>query len=629
MIKNSLETIDINAMESKNAKTLFGIAESMTSYVQGQNYGLSRFGEAAIERVNGDHMTSLVKALADRAFMKERVAAAEGAGLTTNGSVAAKVRNDLANKSKKEYIARGENFLRQSQHSGGVQSDITTYQQLFLTALIQGTVSPVYSKIFKTIVDPSPFIMRSISFPKIIDHNGNAAPLIDVINDNKKILELTAGAGANIKFTLPVTNKNIALNILDEYNRQLGTAKRINTPFNYINRGFKIVSMMYDDGSGAIEVPINATSTENHTQSGEISDSVGVINIPLKGEKPGDPDINIYGRILIDGDVNIYVSDDKVKSLKIQFNLPPVGIQNPYTVQHINSKYQEPITQNAKASCTLNEMFLDDHVFYVGKDALELFNTEVLRITNAQKDAYALKVVDDEIAEQKSMVKKPYENGSAFFEGATRKGLFEDTLDMNVAAELLRLNDATTTANNLMLAQRLFKLLNRIDIFMNPEERNFTLYSASTAVQWLKDAYGNNVSKFNIVGNSGNEIAGISTLYDVIRCNIGELYNVNYVATNRIKSEVTKKTNADYPGSIPAGKSAMVESYDIYAIPAFEDTKDSMIMISGKEILSEGTGTAEDPASTSLNYQHRFDLLKFNKVLGIMKMIEIPTSFVQ
>ena len=628
MIQEKNRELSVNP--GQNAKVLAGIAESMSPYLRSQNYGFDKFGKSAIMNVGPNQMKNLVKNLADYAFRKETVGAAENAGLNTNAAINSKVRNEVASKSKKEYVARGENFLLQSQHSGGVLSNITTYQQLYLTALIQGTVQPVYSKIFKTIVDPSPIIVRTISYPKIIDHKGNVAPMIDVINDNKKILEMTSGAGANIKFNIPVTGQKIELNILDEYDRQLGTAKKAHGPRNYINRGWEILSMIYDDNGTDKEIPIHAVSMENHTQSGEISNSIGVINTTLYSTDKSAyaNDIDIYGRILQNGDTKITVTDTKVKSLKIKFNLPPVGIQNPYTIQHVNAKYQKSIEQNAKASCTLNELFLDDHVFYVGKDALELFSTDVLEITTAQKDSYALTHVDRDIEELRKSPNQPFVNSDSYHEGATRKGLFEDVLDMNVAAETLRLNDASTTANNLMLAQRLFKLLNKIDIFMNPKERNFTLYSASAGVQWMKDAYGNNVSKFNIVGNAGNEIAGISTLYDVIRCNVGELYNVNYVATNRktVKEEV--KTNADYPGIIPVGKKAKIEELDIYINPAFEDTKDTYLMVSGKEYLTEGTGTAEDPASPSLNYQHRFDLIQFNKVIGLMKFTELPNSFV-
>lgn len=628
MIQNENKELAINP--GRNAKALVAIAESMNPYLRSQNLGLDKFGESAIMNVGPKQMKSLVKNLADNAFKKDTIGAAENAGLNTNASINAKVKNEVSEKSKGEYIARGENYLIQSQHSGGVLSNITTYQQLFLTALIQGTVQPVYSKIFKTIVDPSPIIVRTISYPKIIDHQGNVAPMIDVINDNKKILEITSGAGANIKFSIPVTGQKIELNILDEYDRQLGTAKKAHGPRNYINRGWEILSMVYDVSGTDKEIPIHAVSMENHTQSGEISNSVGAINTTLYStDKTAFPkDIDIYGRILQNGDTKITVTDPKVKSLKIKFNLPPVGVQNPYTVQHVNAKYQKSIEQNAKASCTLNDMFLDDHVFYVGKDALELFSTDVLEITTAQKDAYTLDHVDRDIEELRKSPNQPFVNSDSYHEGATRKGLFEDVLDMNVAAETLRLNDASTTANNLMLAQRLFKLLNKIDIFMNPKERNFTLYSASAGVQWMKDAYGNNVSKFNIVGNAGNEIAGISTLYDVIRCNVGELYNVNYVATNRKKVKEEVKTNADYPNIIPAGKKAKIEELDIYINPAFEDTKDTYLMVSGKEYLTEGTGTAEDPASPSLNYQHRFDLIQFNKVFGLMKFTELPNSFV-
>ena len=627
MIQKENKDFSINA--SNNAKVLAGIAESMGPYLRSQNIGLERFGEGAIMNVGPKQMKNLVKNLADNAFKKDVIGAAENAGLNTNAGINAKVKKEVSDKNKAEFVARGENYLIQSQHSGGVLSNITTYQQLFLTSLIQGTVQPVYSKIFKTIVDPSPIIVRTISYPKIIDHLGNVAPMIDVINDNKKILEMTSGAGANIKFSIPVTGQKIELNILSEYDRQLGTSKKSHGPRNYINRGWEILSMVYDDNGTDKEVPIHAVSMENHTQSGEISNSVGVINTTMYSSDKSvyANDIDIYGRILQNGDVKISVTDPKVKSLKIKFNLPPVGVQNPYTIQHVNAKYQKSIEQNAKATCTLNEMFLDDHVFYVGKDALELFSTDVLEITTAQKDSYALTRVDQDIEELRKSPNQPFVNSDSYHEGATRKGLFEDVLDMNVAADTLRLNDASTTANNLMLAQRLFKLLNKIDIFMNPKERNFTLYSASAGVQWMKDAYGNNVSKFNIVGNAGNEIAGISTLYDVIRCNVGELYNVNYVATNRKKVKEEVKTNADYPKIIPAGKKAKIEELDIYINPAFEDTKDTYLMVSGKEYLTEGTGTAEDPASPSLNYQHRFDLIQFNKVIGLMKFIELPNSF--
>lgn len=80
-------------------------------------------------------------------------------------------------------------------------------------------------------------------------------------------------------------------------------------------------------------------------------------------------------------------------------------------------------------------------------------------------------------------------------------------------------------------------------------------------------------------------------------------------------------------GKVPAGKRANIDVSDLYAIPNFEDDKDTLVFVSGKEYLTEGTGTAEDPASPSLNYQHRFDLMKMNRVIGKMTFKELPTSF--
>lgn len=618
--------------QRRDAGTLMGVAESMTSHIRTQNLGNQAFGRSALMQVGKDGIKNLVKAVAETAFLNEKVSIGESAGLMTNESKNAKFRGELVDKIKKEYVARAENLLLQSQHSGGVLSNITTYQQLYMVALIQGVIQPSYSKIFKTVVDPNPIFTRSISYPRIIDHLGNAAPLIDVINDKKRILELTQGAGANITFGLEVQGQKIEKNILDAYRNNMASQNVPANfgPRNFINRGFKITSMKYEDGGQVKVIPINFTSMENHSQSGEISDTVGTINLSLSPTATGvTTKIDIFGRVLANGDVKIAVSDPNVKELEFKFNLPPVGVQNPYTVQHINSKFQESITQNAKASCTLNEMFLDDHVFYVNKDAIETFNTDVVMITNGQKDAFAFDTVDKLEAELAEGTTHAFINDSNYFEGPTRKKLFSDVLDMNVVATTARLNDASTTANNLMLAQRLFKVLNNIDLFMNPKERNFTIYSASAGVQWLKDAYGNNVSKFNMIGSVGNEIAGITTPYDILRTTVGEIYNVNYVATNREVVEVEEADHTKYGtnGFIPNNQKANLETTTFHVIPTFEEEKDTLLMVSGKEYLTEGTGTAEDPASPSLNYQHRFDMLKMNKVLGKLRFTEIPTAF--
>lgn len=613
-----------NTYDNSAASKLMGFAESMNSHLRAAKLNVTEFGRSAIMNPSRDTVRGLVKTFSNKVFAGEKVAAGENAGAGTNDALRAKVKLDFANKLEREYIARAEHVLLDTQTSGGVLSNITTHQQLYMVALVQGVIQPTYNKIFDTVVDPSPVFIRQINVPEFIDHTNKAHILADVINDNEKILALTSTANATLDFSLDFTAKTdyteIKANIIDAFQAASGSGPNIASPRNFMNRGFKLVSIVYND-SGKKTIPVNWTSSENHTQSGEISDNVGAVTCTLKAAAPGGTDIEIYGKVTANGDVKLICNDLKVESIKISFNLPPVGIQNPFTTRDRIGKFQEALKENAKAQCTLNEMFLDDHNFYLQKDAIELFTSRVITLTNAKKDAYCLKQVDELISELNVAETPAFTNEENYFNSVFRSRFFGDTLDMNaVDAGLI---DATN-ANNLMLAQRLYKLLNKMDVFMNPQEKNFTLYSDSAFAQWLKDAYGNTVSKFNIVGNA-NEIAGISTPYDIIRTTIGDFYSANYIATNRLKPK-TETINGPL-GKVPTGKKADIDVSDLYAIPNFEDDKDTLVFVSGKEYLTEGTGTAEDPASPSLNYQHRFDLMKMNRVIGKMTFKELPTSF--
>lgn len=608
----------------KSANVLMGYAEGMNGYLRNSGLGITEFGKRAIMNPSREAVAGLVKSFADRAFQGTITSAAENAGVATNGAKNAKIQLDVANSLKKEYTARAESVLLETQSSGGVMSNITTHQQLYMVALVQGVVQSTYNKIFKTVVDPNPIFVRQIQVPRFLDYKGKSHFLADVVNDNDLILELTAGAAANVVFDLDFdANKDINKNIIDAFNDATGSGQKIGGPRNYLNRGFKIVSVEYNNGT-AETIPVDYTSMENHNQSGEVSDIVGVVSLRLTPKSDTDKEINIFGRIAANGDVKLSADSDKVKKIRIAFNLPPVGMQNPFTVQHRIAKYSETINEYVKAQCTLNELFQDDHQFYLGKDAIELFNTDVLTITNAKKDSYALKEVDSLIESLKGTVPS-YSNTDNYFNSPTRKLLVEEKLDMNVTNP--GLIDAIN-ANNMMLGAQLFKMMNKFDRFAHPQERNFTLYSCSSSAQWLKDAFGNSVSKFNMVGNAGNEVAGITTPYELIRTTIGDLYHANYIATNRLKPIYTQVNGgATGFGKIPAGKKATLESSDWYLLPAFEDDKDTMVFVSGKEYLTEGTGTAEDPASASLNYQHRYQMLKMNKMVGKLRFTELPTSY--
>lgn len=615
----------------KDTERLLSIGESMNAYMRSQNgLGISEgtsFGKVAWHSPTKEAVKSAINFLGNTAFKNERLAAGESAGLATDVAISNKFRLEVAEGIKKEYVARAENSLLATQSSTGVLNNITTHQQFYLVALVQGVVQSSYNKIFKTVVDARPIFQRPISYPILLDHNGKSHNLANVINDNKKILELTSGSTAAVVYSIPFTNKEINVNVIDEYNASVGTGQQIAGPRNYINRGFKITSVDYDFGAagGVKNIPCNFVSSENHAQSGEISNSVGVVQLTLSpedGAPAGSTPIQVFGRVYVDGTVNLTSTDAKVKKIYMSFFLPPVGTQNPFNVAYINGKFQENINQTAQANMSLNEQLLDDNTFYTGKDSLELFNTQVITITNARKDAYALKVVDETI-EELDRPSNGYRDTLNYFDDPSRKLLVKEKLDMSAA-------DAgytdSITGNNLLLANKLFKVCNELERKMNPTERRFTMYSPSVGAQWLKDPYGANVTKFNIVGSVEDGIAGLTTPYDIIRCTVGGLYEANYVTTNRL---VPVKETINGPiGKIPAGKKAIVDTMDYTIIPNFEETKDTFLFVSGKEYLREGTGSSEDPYSASLLYAHRFDVLRMNKVVGRVAFSELPTSII-
>lgn len=606
----------------KDVEVLYALAESMKSFMHAKSINAD-FGKTAIMQPDKATVKGIVKEVADRAFRSDLSAIAENAnGLGSNASINASVRKDLINKLRGEMVARGEHMLLDTQTSGGVLSNITTHQQMYLVALTQGVVSPSYNKIFKTVVDPAPVFVRQINYPEFIDHNGNAYPLADVVNNNKLILELTSASSPNLVFDIPVTAGKVDTNIIDAYQAASGSTRRIASPKNFLGRGFRLISMKYTSGGTDKDVPLNITSMENHSQSGEISNSVGIVNASLPAKAAGSPALDIYGRVLANGDVKLTVSDSNVKSIKIAFNLPPVGVQNPFKVRTRLAKFQESLKQVTQGQCTLNPSYIDDYSFYINKDAIEDFNTNVLVITNGAKDAYAFNQIDELIKELKADNDPLFRNTDNYFESPTRKLLVENKVDMNVFNPRFA---SSPDGNNLGLAQELFNSMNELVRFSHAQEAKFTLYSPSAAAQWLKDAHGQSLSKFNIIGQAGGDIAGLTTPYDVIRTTIGGIYETNYVATDRLDGKA-KELVGPY-GTIPTGKKATVKELEFTISPNFEETLDTTVMVLGKEYLTEGTGTDEDPASPSLNYRQRYDFLKMNKLIGRLIFTPMPSSY--
>lgn len=618
-----LKTVDIMD-QKKNSQRLMAIQESVASTLRADKNFNFKFGEQGWSTPEISSIKKMVKYLGDTAFRTDLMSAGENSGLGTNAAMNAKVKSEIVDSAKKEYVARAENLLIQTPNSSGLVNPITTHQQFYAVALVQGVVQPVSNKIVPTIVTEDPIYAREISYPILIDSEGKSHNLAVVLNDDEKLLRLTSASSAHVVFETAFTNKEVDINLIDEYNASVGSGQQIAGPRNYVNRGAKIVSITYDDAGTEKEVKTNYTIRENQTQSAEFSDFVGKIYLTLTPESSTKKEIIIMGGIKVDGSVKLTCNDANVKKISIAFNLPPVGIQSPFDISWANGVFQEQITQTITASMSLNPSMMKDYSFYTGQDQMETFQTQVLTTAVHRIDAYFFRGADLLVKELEDEIKHPqeYSNKENYFEDPTRKLLDKRVLDM---AKVEHWYDEGIQGHNQYLARVLYEMMNKMDVHLNPQERRYTMYSDSALAQWLKDPYGAVASNFNIIGNANQEIAGLVTPYDIIRMQVGSFYPVSYVATNRRKA-TTEEVQPGPNNKLSSGEVGLRMVHEMTVIPDYEESKDTMIMAKGKEFLYEGTGTAIDPASASLNYISRFELIKMNKVIGRLTFKELMSE---
>ena len=169
----------------------------------------------------------------------------------------------------------------------------------------------------------------------------------------------------------------------------------------------------------------------------------------------------------------------------------------------------------------------------------------------------------------------------------------------------------------------MFKVLNQIELELNPLEKNFVIYSSSLATQWISDMAGNNVTKFNMISDGGDgTIAGLATPYTLNRININNHYTGWFVASNRLRSE---KIEIDAPAFGASAKGyGYLHKYRI--IPRLEESKDSFIFLSGPEMFTRGTSTPEFVNYEAINYEIRWDLACINKTIGEVEFYESPMA---
>lgn len=174
-----------------------------------------------------------------------------------------------------------------------------------------------------------------------------------------------------------------------------------------------------------------------------------------------------------------------------------------------------------------------------------------------------------------------------------------------------------------MLANEIFKVCNAIELEINPLEKNFVMYSSSLASQWIGDMAGRNVTKLNMVGDSGDgTIAGLATPFVLNRIVINNHYTGWFVASNRLESE---KKLIDAP-AFGAGAKGIGHVHTYTFLPRFEKSKDSFIFLSGPEMFTKGTGTSEYVHYESINYEVKWDIACINKTIGEVIFTESPTK---
>ena len=608
-----------------------GVFEKMNIYTRSKyNQDFSK----TMVNLNAEARKDMAKKMSDNIFASELLRQGENSGFNTNDAVTTASRNSIIKSIKSEFKARAENVLLGSQSLGNYTTAINNMQTLQSVMLYPGVIQATYNKIAKTVVEKKLFYDRLYDAPYLIGHDNKIYDYYGTLRDNEALKKLMGHASPTDVIELPVTNKYVTnvtgvtsttgalANLIDSYNH--GKQTPINGPYNYLNRGIEIVAIGYDEGGTTKQKAVTLITNGNQTQSGEVSDVVATIRLKLSNpSNPTAEPIRINGSVAANGDIDVFCSDDKVKSITFKFNLPVIGMQGAVSIGRKKSQLRFFINEAERFRTTLNQQYIMDSDIMIEDDVIELFNADVITLANQRKDQWTFDWFDDHIKSMKTATVQDFVNTETVLD---RYALFADgKVEMNQIMQSAAAAgmEGFMKIHNDMLANEMFKVLNQIELELNPLEKNFVIYSSSLATQWISDMAGNNVTKFNMISDGGDgTIAGLATPYTLNRININNHYTGWFVASNRLRSE---KIEIDAPAFGASAKGyGYLHKYRI--IPRLEESKDSFIFLSGPEMFTRGTSTPEFVNYEAINYEIRWDLACINKTIGEVEFYESPMA---
>lgn len=600
------------------------------------------FGESAGNITKAAKQT-IAKNLTDLVFNKDLNMAAGESSVASNAGNNALIRknfisglkSEMEERTKNVFSSFGERFsmnmdAKPTQQWAPYATFLPSTNQLLLMAIAPSVIKPVHNKLVKSVVTPALYVEREQKVPYIIA-NGKTYDYYKVINDPTLLLEINKGGQPTIRVTVPFDGKEVkaGTNVCSIYNaeqalRDPENFRAIKSATDFISKGVKITSVVIDDK----EIEIDFISTGNATQSGQVNTVVADINLTLTPDSGKVADeIKLMGNLRADGTVFLASNSDKIKAVTFEFFVPAKGAQDPITVVDQRTIIKRYIEKKASAAMTLNAKLLDDVNLVLNEDLVATFNETAVKTTNSTKDNALLAYLNDQIV------------AGSKYKSAVSKWSNEETVLGKYAEFAYRMLDMSTfnygfdnfvSGHNISLAKSLFDTCNDIDVKINPEQREFSMLSSSSAAQWLKSG-GQDVHRFNIVGDTvsdGGTVGGFTVDFGLQRVSIADRYFANYVTTNKVLSEQVAREVV-----VPAGgntkTSVMANKHRYTFIPRFEENLDSIIFYHGLERVTEGVNNTDFNLDKNLQYETQYDIMTFNKSLGVVDFVESPSNLIQ
>lgn len=608
---------------TRDARKLWDIASELREYTRkefGQEFTkpLSNLGE------NG--VFDIANFLAERVFANEFDALEKAKSAMGEDSVKAAFKEEFLNHLKNNLVASQENSIfKYSQNTGQYVSTLSTIDQLHMVALIAGVIQSTYSIIFKTHVEKGLTFTREVDLPYVITSDGEMIDFFDLVNNGKKLLEVagTNSPTSTVEFT--VTGGKVNGNIIDEYNKELlakdPTTNRITGPYDFLNRGLEIVEIT-ESGK---KIPVKWVGTGYPTQSGQRSDVVTTFSATLTDkEEKATKTVRVLGDVKLNGDLVLFVDGGTVTKIKVKFNLPAIGPRRPIQFNTRKTPIVVQIGESFSAQTTLNQNFLEKNTLVLKANLIEDFHKFSMTAVNRHKDEYAFQFIDDTIAKLEGIAANanPLEN-------------FETTLTKNrtFAKETVEAYNAnkgyvsTLEGNEDVLSRAMFKVTNKLEKALNPQERKYTIYGSTASAQWVREADGGHFNKFQELGDLGEgSLAGLSLPYQLRKIRIGGHATGYFISTNA-RSSTVQKAVSFVPAGHTTAKTADIDVHRYVVNTNYEAHLDTYAFLQGPEYIEQGTGTDQFGKNTSLQLETMFEMTAFNESIGVIDFKEDPLNF--